>query len=77
MNAEITKILEEREIEKKLYNISRNCKTTEEYKEALIKCNIRFVEISFGNCTIVIPEVKYNKMKKTEINKLFKYLKGK
>lgn len=55
--------------------ISKEAENIEEYKEALIKNGIPFLEFTIGKCNIIIPECKYKKMTQAEKNKIFKYFK--
>lgn len=68
--------IEEVRINNALYDLSKKCKNQDEYREGLKEANIKFIEISFGNSTIIIPEIRFNRMKQYEKNKLLKYMKG-
>ena len=61
---------------KKFYkHLSETCKSYNEYKNELIANNAKFIEISFGNCNICIPEDKFKEMSQVKKNKIFNYFK--
>lgn len=66
------KVLKNRNINFYKY-LSKTCQSYDEYKEQLTQNNIGFIEISFGNCNICIPEDEFNKMSQVKKNKIFKY----
>ena len=68
-------ISSEGRIKRTLAVLSKECKTYDEYKSALIKFRIKFIELTIGACNIIVPEYKFNKMTPAQKNKIFKYLK--